>query len=573
MSEIYTRRDVMKRLGAGGAFSVAHARARAQVPAAPGPTGAAQPATLQQIVDAAVARNDAAVRAVMQAQITDPASPYRGSVPDGVGLHTAGSAGAAVEACAAALVHPQSAFHRDATLLDRIGLAAGFLERSQSADGNIDLLSTNFNSPPDTGFVVHSVATAAAVGRRHGAPEIAQALGTFLTRAGAGMVRGGVHTPNHRWVISAALAQIHELFPSPPLLARIDEWLAEGIDIDADGQFTERSTLTYNVVNDRALVVMASKLNRPALLDPVRRNLRALTYLLHADGEVVTEISRRQDQYTRGGTAGYWFPVTYLAVQDRDGQFAEMARQSALSGARLPALLEYPELSQPLPASQALPDDFERPFPEIGIARLRRGPMSATFILGGSSRVLTFRYGDAVVEAVRFASSFFGKGQFIPDAADKRGGTYVFRQDLQAPYYQPIGRPITTTTWGTTRAERRQSEVNRLAQSLEVTEVPRGLRLRVQARGTVGVPVSVEIAFREGGRLDGCTPLAGSADAFLLERGAGTYRAGRNQIRFGPGSAPHRYAQVRGAEPKLPGLSVYLTGYTPFDQTVTIEGA
>ena len=68
---------------------------------------------------------------------------------------------------------------------------------------------------------------------------------------------------------------------------------------------------------------MAAKLKRPALLDPVRQNLRALMYLLHADGEVVTEISRRQDQYTRGGLAGYWFPLTYLAVADRDGQLRD----------------------------------------------------------------------------------------------------------------------------------------------------------------------------------------------------------------------------------------------------------
>ena len=183
---------------------------------------------------------------------------------------------------------------------------------------------------------------------------------------------------------------------------------------------------------------MAVKLRRPELLDPVRRNLDALAYLLHADGEVVTEISRRQDQYTRGSLSGYWFPLTWLAVTDQNRRFAAMARQAA-DGARLSALLEYPELSPPLPPSEPLPDDFEKPFPELGIVRVRRGPLSATVILGGSSRLMTLRSGGAVLEGVRFATSFFGKGQFIPDQAEPRGGRYMMRQTLEAPYYQPLG--------------------------------------------------------------------------------------------------------------------------------------
>ena len=436
----YTRRDLLALMGTAGALG-RYGDAAAQDAAA----NAALP------LAAVVERNDAAVRAALQSQITDPASPNRGSVPDQFGLHSAGSASGVVETLAASFVHPRSAFHRSAVLLERIRIAAGFLERAQSPQGNIDLLTTNFNSPPDTGFVVHNVATAAAIGRLHGAEDIVTVLRPFLVRAGAGMAEGGVHTPNHRWVICSALAQINELFPDARYVRRIDEWLAEGIDIDRDGQFTERSTLTYNVVTDRALLVMAVKLKRPELLEPVRQNLRSLLYLLHADGEVVTEISRRQDQFTRGGTNGYWFPLTYLAVADKNAQFATLAQRSE-GGARLSTLLEYPQLSQPLPAGAPLPTDFERSFPEIGLARIRRGPLSATLVMGGSSRILSFRYGDAVVEGVRFATAFFGKGQFVPDAAEKRDSAYVFRQALEAPYYQPLSQKVTPETWGPTRA-------------------------------------------------------------------------------------------------------------------------
>ena len=559
MTGTWSRRDVLAILGGAGAAAAAQpaGRIEARSPAPP--------------LDGALARNDAAVAALLDSQITDAASPWRGSVPDNAGLHSAGSAGGAAETLTASFVHPRSRFHADNALVERLRLAAGFLERAQSPQGNIDLLTTNFNSPPDTGFVVHNVAAAAAVARRHGHGGIVRILQPFLVKAAGGMAAGGIHTPNHRWVVSSALAQINELFPDGRYVRRIDEWLAEGIDVDSDGQFTERSTLVYNIVTDRALIVMASKLGRPGLLEPVRRNLDALKYLLHADGEIVTEMSRRQDQFARGTAAGYWFPLTFMAVTDGDGQLSTLAEQAASQGARLSALLEYPELSQPLPRPHPLPDDFEKRFDEVGIARIRRGSLSATLVLGGSSRFFTMRYGDATLEAVRFATAFFGKGQFVPQTAAKREGTWEFRQSLEAPYYQPLAETITTRAWEESRRRRRQTEVCRLTQAADVKEAGGGFSVRLRAEGTRGVPVAVELCFREGGRLYGCRPLPDTPGAFVLEEGRGTYRTGRYEIQFGRGDAPHRYTQLRGAELRPPGLSVYITGYTPFDRTISLK--
>ncbi len=553
-----SRREALAILGAG--TTALTSRLGAQDVARPVP-----------VLDAAVARNDTAVRAILSNQVTDTASPWRGSVPDQFGLHSAGSAGSVAETLTASFIHERSVFHRDNALLDRVRLAAGFLERVQSPQGNIDLLTTNFNSPPDTGFVVHNVATAAAIARIHGHEEITRLFQSFLVRAGHGMAVGGIHTPNHRWVVSSALAQINELFPDPRFVERIDAWLAEGVDIDGDGQFTERSTLVYNIVSARALIVIAEKLRRPELLDPVRRNLEALQYLLHADGEVVTEISRRQDQFTRGTVVGYWFPLTYMALTDRDGRLSTLAARAAPDGARLSALLEYPLLSEPLATVQSLPDDFEKRFAEIGIARIRRGPLSATLILGGSSRFFTLRHGSVVLEGLRFATSFFGKGQFIPPSAAKAGSAYEFRQSLERPYFQPLSEKIDTHSWEESRRRRKQSEVCRLEQAADVTETRNGFSVHVRAGGTTGVPVAIELTFREGGQLEGCRPIAEMPGTFVLERGTGTYRVGRSEIRFGPGDAPHRYTQLRGAEARLPGLSVYITAFTPFDRTIGLE--
>ncbi|MGC9329427.1 MAG: hypothetical protein ACP5I1_17465, partial [Candidatus Hinthialibacter sp.] len=60
-------------------------------------------------------------------------------------------------------------------------------------------------------------------------------------------------------------------------------------------------------------------------------------------------------------------------------------------------------------------------------------------------------------------------------------------------------------------------------------------------------------------------------DAYLLTQGHAVYRAGDDVVTIGPGRNEHAYTQIRGAEPKLPGVSVYITGYTPFQHNLSIR--
>jgi hypothetical protein len=48
-------------------------------------------------------------------------------------------------------------------------------------------------------------------------------------------------------VISAALARINKLYPNKKYIARIEEWLGEGVYIDSDGHYPERSRLYAGV--------------------------------------------------------------------------------------------------------------------------------------------------------------------------------------------------------------------------------------------------------------------------------------------------------------------------------------
>lgn len=480
------------------------------------------------------------------------------------------------------LVLPESRHHHSAHVRERVQWVVDYLGRNLSADGNIDLLFTNFNSPPDSAFAMYALAPALAMARKYSNTELERLLEPVLKRMANGIARGGVHTPNHRWVMCAALAQAHALYPTPAWLKRVDDWLMETIDIDADGQYSERSTAVYNGIVDRALSTVAVQLNRPALLDHVRRNLESTVYLLHPDYEVVTEVSTRQDRNVRMGLGNFWLPLRLLAVRDNNGVYETLARKV---DAGIWELILYPELSGAAgPEPRPVPDNYEKQFPALGVTRIRRGLTSATLMTGaGSSRLLTVRRGQAILNAVRFAGAFFGRGQFKPAAAAVRqaDGTHVWMQSIEAGYYQPFGdgtkQPVGVDEWYRLRTRRQRTEVCTMRYDAELRETSTGFRLRIRAAGTRDVPVAIELNFgRRDGRLEGgALPVAGMPDAYVLGPAAeAVWRVGSDAVRIGPGRAiEHQYVEIRGAEAKLPGSTVYITGFTPFDHTIDISWA
>lgn len=555
-----------------GALALGALKLPAATPAGAGGGGAAD-ALLAELIRA----NDALVPGLLARQLPT------GAVVDRTGIANPHDCTALIATLVSVRHAAGSRYHRDPALLDPLERAAAALVAAQHEDGTIDLIATNFHSPPDTAFIIESIAPVAAVLRRANDPaeaRVRERLETFLRRASKGLISGGVHTPNHRWVVCGALAHLHHLFGDSRCLARIDQWLAEGIDLDPDGQYTEKSTSVYSPVVDRALLTVARLVNRPELREPVRRNLEMTLYYVHPDGEVVTEASKRQDKYQRGSMGRYYYSYRTLARIDGNGRFAAMARQIERTATdqltrELLTYLEEPEFATALPPDAPLPTDYARVFAYSQLARIRRGAVSGT-VLAQNSTLFSYRKGQAALEAVRFASAFFGKGQFVGDELGVlEGGGYRLEQKLEGPYFQPLspaqiasGEHVRMAPNGTlavdSRAARAQSNVQRLTSRVQVTEDRGRFRLEIELAGTDGVPVAVELAFRHGGRLDGVERVADVPDSFLLSGGTGRYTVGNDTITFGPGQAAHRWTQLRGALPKWDGQSVYLTGLTPF---------
>lgn len=537
-----------------------------------------------QLLRALVQVNDRSVAIALGGQLLEKGKMYYGAVFDADSVVSPIATAQLIQTLMCAYVSPGSQYHRSTDILHRMELASQALLNLQHEDGTIDLLTTNFHSTPDLGFTIFPVALSYSLmlqKEKFPYGTLRESIEKYLLRAGDALAVGGIHTPNHRWVVSAALAWIHGFFPDPKYARRIDQWLAEKIDIDPDGQYNERSTAIYTPVTNRCLLDIARKMKYDYLYDVVRKNLEMSLYLVHANGEIVTETSNRRDQYLRRNLSGYYLAYNQLALRDKDARFSGMVEYITRTVPvehllyMLPLFLDDPSLLAPLPESVAIPTRYHKHFRYSDLVRIREDKVDMSLITDNPT-FFTFFKGAAALEGVRLSSAFFGKGQFRSEEFEKVGETYILSSTLLGPYYQPLPPekiPEDTDAWTKVpRTERQQSEVQTLRTRVYIT--PRGgtAHIRVSVDGPDNLPVALELGFRPGGLFSNVMPKTGIDHAFLARNDQYfTYRMGEDTITVGPGVATHKWTQLRGALPKLEGDCVYFTAYAPCEFEFTLE--
>lgn len=472
----------------------------------------------------------------------------------------------------------------------------------------------NVQSPPDSAFTVNDVCDAhvLAAGAGPELRDVTAALAEIADAAVGSLLTGGVHTPNHRWELCAALARLHRSFPDHRLLDRVAEWLAEGVDIDAEGLYSERSANYAAHVSNPSLLLLADVLGRADLLDAVERNLATTLDLIRPDGTVETVHSRRQDQNHPFPLAPFLPHYRLLAVRTGRGDFGGAARLAAAGGIDDPDLLAQtlltPDLCRvlPAPAAQTLTRDRY-----ITTARLaaRASATAHTVVYGGSDvpehrrirsglacnpTFLRLFAGDAVLDAVRLSRGFFDLGPFR--AADMQRLTdsrYRLTETLSAAYYQPLppGRRRDDGAY-------RMADEGRFSAAMAFPDRPRdevshttrvevdlredGADLRIDISGP-RVPWALELSFRPGGVPAGAAEIGDGR--WCLTTGPMTYRVGDDEIGVEVGvqageplAGPHRGDILRydpgqdhtvvGGTDATTGNRVYVGGLGP--QTLTV---
>lgn len=528
--------------------------------------------------------NDETIPGVLTRQCTQKEDKFFGAVFNSNSVVSPMETSNLIEKLMCSYVSPESKFYGSDELVQRMTIAASALLNLQHDDGTIDLLSTNFHSTPDLGFTVYPIALAYSIIQKNNHlnfGEIPSLIKQYLLNAGEALSVGGVHTPNHRWVISGALAWLHSFFPNPKYRKRIEQWLAEGIDIDPDGQYHERSTAVYTPVTNGSLIDIAKKMDYDSIYETIRKNLDMTFYFVRSTGEIVTESSNRQDKYLQSDMSKYYLAYNYMAIHDNDSQYAGMVNfiENTVPVAdllyMLPHFLEDAALLQELPAGKPLPKSYHKHFKYSDIVRIREAEIDMSVITNNTT-FFTYFKGEAALEAIRLSSAFFGKGQFQSQQMKKDGDTYVLLSTIYGPYYQPLPEeklPEIGEAWGQVpRSEREQSEIQRLHTKIYVTATNGKARIKIEVDGPENLPVTLELAFRKGGTLTNTIPKQGIDNAFLTQNGAYvTYTKGNDQIKVGPGIQVHKWTQLRGALPKLQADCLYFTNYGPCEFEFTIE--
>jgi hypothetical protein len=532
--------------------------------------------------------------AMLRNQIIDPdSSNFGGFMNHSEGLVYPSSGPGSLLTLIPLFIHTDSSFFGSEELRQRIRMVFDFAERVQREDGTFDLLTTNFYSSPDNGFIMHNLVRTWKILETYSASQVncpdcaslKDRLYKLIERTAAGMIRGGFHTPNHRWVIAAGLASAHAITGKEQLLTVAYQYLAEGIDCDENGEYTERSTGIYNAVNDNALIMLSDVLGDKELLDPVVRNLEMMFTYIEPDSTLFTWNSTRQDKGEGGVGAKFYLTPYYhlylmMLTRKSDPRYAWLAGSifQNLGRDNPPSTLWLymlePELQTLEMDAQPPASAYEKFYESSGVVRFRKDNLAITLMRDSSS--FLFINTPELSGRMKLCASFFGKSQFKPEKLEKTGEGYRLTFKTSGDYRLPLDPPPESPIWEEMDHSRRE-HVRILDLELTVDILPRndGVEIEVETAGCDRVPFKLEMIFDNGCLVTGesFVTQGGPGQSITATTGAVKVRKGGTALEIGPAFGVHNYTSaMRGSEPRnREGFTLYFTDFTPVRRRIKIR--
>ncbi|WP_137656333.1 hypothetical protein [Bifidobacterium moukalabense] len=367
-------------------------------------------------------------------------------------------------------VSPGIVMADDGQFLDRLSALVSHLS-DLLLDEGLFSGGDNLVSPPDSGFTINDLClTMELVGLGRCSPEamavVKDPLMSIARKAAPAMLIGGIHTPNHRWEISSALVGLGVLLDDERLIKRAYQWLAEHIDIQSDGLYSERSPNYAAYVSNPCLIAMARRLHRKDFLDIVNKNLKANAMLMQSDGTLETVQSRRQDQFESYDPEPFLSQARLLANITGDADvvaFAyELSERDIDDPARhLTELLIDDRVCATLPRPTLDGLDIEPRIVDFLDTKMSRAlwldstaklvrtatvyagsDFNATYRvasgLANNASLMDYRTRGLGVATLQLAPDFFDIGPLRPTTLQRTGMHWTLHESRTSGYYQPL---------------------------------------------------------------------------------------------------------------------------------------
>lgn len=534
-----------------------------------------------------LAQLDGRIERLMARQVLDECSgDYGGFMEDDLHVESR-QCGFDLSALACGYVTKDSAHYLSERVKAALTAALAYLRAHQRPGGCVDLLSCNVASAPDTAFMINAVLNAWWLLERcedARAAWLRPALLRLIDSAASGIAAGGFHTPNHRWAIAACLLHCAKITGRRELEARARAYLREGLDINEDGEFAERSAGNYNQVNDDQMLRLYMATGDRTFLHAAEKNLEMMYCYIDPDGSVFTNNSTRQDMGKKIYLDTYYplyLMAGYFLGREDFGAMAEWIYQDCRRRGTWPDGVEWLLLLPQMDGFGAqTPFEppflrYDRLFEHSDIARVRRGGFSLT-LMRGKPNFLYFQSG-ALPLYMAIYQNLCDQRNFVPETLQRteRG----FRLSGRAPvwYYQPFDqKPQTSDWWRMDNAARERLTAEGLHTLVEAELTEEGVRLHIRTQGVDRLPVRVEIGLLPGGRIrtQHFTQLMRAGEQVTILDGDIEITGPRGDaLAIGPAFGSHDIrARMGGAYPLSDACyTVLLTGYTPVDRTIFIR--
>lgn len=480
--------------------------------------------------------------------------------------------------------NPESKYYRNHKMEGQMELALDYLIRIQRPDGTFDNLESNFYAAPATAFSINRFMPGYKIALNSNTEfgkRLCEKIRVIFKRSGYGIARGGFHTPNHRWAIASALLSLYNIFEIEEFKETAEKYLNEGIDLDEDGDYAERSAGKYNIVNNLQLMVLWEETKNPFYLDCIDKNLRMMMYYIEPDGSIFTGKSTRIDSTYKAYPDEYFYLYLYVAYEKKTPEYMTMAKsimERMIQRGDLyptPDCLSYlmlrPELLTFELEKKDIINNFKKEFTHSGVVRIRRGDYTVT-LLSKSSKFLLFQKGDIQI-FMRIGVSYFDQREFKAAEIVPTSAGYELSYKAKGWYYLPFDeKPQTTDWWKMDNKNRTIINEHDIQINVTVTEAENGIDVKIATEGCDRVPVKVEFGVAKNVMIlsDAFLLNGKDMDAITVKKGYLEIGKGVDKFTVGPAFAEHLF--VNGSFQREPNsVAIYFTDYSNFDHTIEIR--